>query len=411
MKNILYSLLTTLLFCNFSFAQLMSDAAHKTMMDTYSVNLTNVLTGTCPQGMSIDQYKRGIVKGSYTLSPTAKSNITAYAAQLKTYGAAFATAKGLVANTDALKYFYSTFMPSTVVLGGTIVESTTAPGLRGLEMWNCALKSFNAENCGSTLLIGDENNLSELADISVNILKLPTEDPTNPENMGMLVMLNGFGECMQKYFQLEQVAFNVSRHANFANLVNRIDWFSNQTVNQVRIDELIAAERALTTSELSDLAVSLGFQNTQALNDFGCNTETDINIIKGSITSVASEDEIVVLNSASKYYPDQTKIHVPSEVQGGNLGIATLIGNCDGDGLDLINNEITFPEFKNCLIKVGKDTLYLMGGLITLIQTGNPSIALLTETAAATLSKVFPYVTVSFMMIDLGFCLYDANKN
>ncbi len=203
--------------------------------------------------------------------------------------------------------------------------------LTDIDIWNCALKIFNAENCGSTLLIGDENNLSELADISVNILKLPTEDPTNPENMGMLVMLNGFGECMQKYFQLEQVAFNVSRHANFANLVNRIDWFSNQTVNQVRIDELIAAERALTTSELSDLAVSLGFQNTQALNDFGCNTETDINIIKGSITSVASEDEIVVLNSASKYYPDQTKIHVPSEVQGGNLGIAIGMGSCSGE--------------------------------------------------------------------------------
>ncbi len=133
-------------------------------------------------------------------------------------------------------------------------------------------------------------------------------------------MLSGFGECMEKYFQVEQVVFNVSRHANFANLVNRIDWFSNQTVNQVRIDELIAAERALTTSELSDLAVSLGFQNTQALNDFGCNTQTDINIIRSSITSVANEDVGIVYNSSEKYYPDQTKIHVPARPRGNVSG-------------------------------------------------------------------------------------------
>ncbi|MGG7034058.1 MAG: hypothetical protein ACI7YS_02550 [Flavobacterium sp.] len=223
------------------------------------------------------------------------------------YGAAFATAKGLVANTDALKYFYSTFMPSTVVLGGTIVESTTAPGLTGLEMWNCALKSFNAENCGSTLLIGDENNLGELADISVNLLKLYTEDPANPENMGMLVMLNGFGECMQKYFQLEQVAFNLSESNVYIDFLNRLDQSGGPVIIELsRVQELNARGwQNLNINEKTELTTGLGFQNTEsfefyATTNFDSMKNINNNYLQPNNIATLSDQQII-FNSANRY--------------------------------------------------------------------------------------------------------------
>ncbi len=171
-------------------------------------------------------------------------------------------------------------------------------------MWNCALKSFNAENCGSTLLIGDENNLSELADISVNILKLPTEDPTNPENMGMLVMLNGFGECMQKYFQLEQVAFNMSRDMVYSDLTAKMINFHNQNViNQTRIDEL-ARKDVLTTLETEEFATNLGFQNSETMTTFHNIIMDDMEFLYNNYLEPASNrlnQQSIILNMSDRY--------------------------------------------------------------------------------------------------------------
>ncbi|MGG7035209.1 MAG: hypothetical protein ACI7YS_08460 [Flavobacterium sp.] len=192
MKNILYGLLAIVLYSGTVSAQtLMSDEEHRIMMNNFAIELNNTLTYNCPQGITLDQYKRGIVDGSQTLPLWAQNSlIQNYTQPLKDYGNQFAAAKGLTANTDALKYFYSSFAPSTVIQNGKLIESTTSAGLTATEMWTCALETFGTDSCGSSVLVSDKSNLSTLATTSVNKLTAV------PGNIGVLVMLNGFGECL-----------------------------------------------------------------------------------------------------------------------------------------------------------------------------------------------------------------------
>lgn len=124
MKKILYWLLAIVLYSGSVSAQtLMSDEEHRVMMNDFAVEVNDILTYNCPQGITVDQYKRGIVDGSYTLSQTMQNIlIINYTQPLKDYGSLFATTKGLTADTDALKFFYSSFAPSTVVQNGKLVE-------------------------------------------------------------------------------------------------------------------------------------------------------------------------------------------------------------------------------------------------------------------------------------------------
>ncbi|MGG7034059.1 MAG: hypothetical protein ACI7YS_02555 [Flavobacterium sp.] len=169
-------------------------------------------------------------------------------------------------------------------------------------MWNCALKSFNAENCGSTLLIGDENNLGELADISVNLLKLYTEDPANPENMGMLVMLNGFNSCLSHNYDLEKVSFAMANDSAYTQLVNKIQNFNNFPFDQPRINELVSKD-TLSITDLDDLAKALSFSGTQDMNNFQCQIQNDIiNLRNNHIDqNLTYDDNISIFGSAKRY--------------------------------------------------------------------------------------------------------------
>ena len=189
MKKILYGIFALILCSNVTFGQvpLMSDEAHRIMMNDYATNLNTILTAECPQGITIDQFKKKIVNGELTLSSTAQTSILTYAEPLKTYGTQFATNNNLTAITDAEKIFLSSFAPSTLIQNGKLITITAIAGPTATEMWDCALASFNTSDCGISGLVSDKSDIM-LLDKTVSAFL---------SNQGVLIMLNGFNECRQ----------------------------------------------------------------------------------------------------------------------------------------------------------------------------------------------------------------------
>ena len=58
----------------------MSDGEHRIMMNDYTNNINNILKKECPDGVTIDQFKKKIVTGELKLSGEAQEAITTYAA-------------------------------------------------------------------------------------------------------------------------------------------------------------------------------------------------------------------------------------------------------------------------------------------------------------------------------------------
>ena len=193
MKKILYSIFVLILCSNPTFGQttpLMSDEAHRIMMNDYATNLNTILTAECPQGITIDQFKKKIVNGEITLSSTAQTSILTYAEPLKTYGVQFASTNNLTATTDAEKIFLSSFAPSTVIQNGKLIESISKEGLTSMDMWNCALNSFKTSECNFYGLVSDKKDIMVLKKSSITFLTQYAGDT------GVLVLIGGFRECL-----------------------------------------------------------------------------------------------------------------------------------------------------------------------------------------------------------------------
>ncbi|MGG7036434.1 MAG: hypothetical protein ACI7YS_14745 [Flavobacterium sp.] len=372
MKNILYGIVATLFMTTASFGQLMSDEDHRTMINNFAGNVNTVLLTECPQGMDINQFKKKILTGEIQLSNTAKSSINSYGATVRTYGSQFASNKGITITTDAEKYILSSFAPSTAINGGFLVESTTAAGLTAEEMWTCAILNLNNDECGGTfgLIGGNKTEVKRLLTAVMNDLTIWAG------NTGAAIMIGGFSECTGKYVQLEQTAFALSRSTHFDNLVNLMNDFKNRPVNQPRIDELIVKD-SLTTAETTDLAVSLGFQNVQAMNDFQCNLSQNSNIIQNDYiipNSNSSQYQKIIPNSASRYYPDQNRVRGLSFTgqQGRNLGIILSFNSCSGTGP--VNTVSGWDDVVPCIFNaLGLESLgvlgsYLTGGTVSMLS-------------------------------------------
>ena len=173
MKKILYSIFVLILCSNLTFGQttpLMSDEAHRIMMNDYATNLNTILTAECPQGITIDQFKKKIVNGEITLSSTAQTSILTYAEPLKTYGVQFASTNNLTATTDAEKIFLSSFAPSTLIQNGKLLCADTLLGLTSYEMWACALNSFYTGQCGINAVVSDKNDIIGRINILIIII-------------------------------------------------------------------------------------------------------------------------------------------------------------------------------------------------------------------------------------------------
>lgn len=127
---------------------------------------------------------------------------------------------------------------------------------------------------------------------------------SNPENMGILVMTSGFGECMQKYFKLEQVAFNMSRDVNFVNIVSKLNSIAGRSYDSVTVDALNSRGLSnLTPFEKTNLAIALGFNNIEEANTFDTNNYNDMFQIvqKFDLTSYPLLQQHVIFESAIKY--------------------------------------------------------------------------------------------------------------
>lgn len=324
MKNMLFSLLAVFLISNGGVAQLMSDQDHLTMMNSYKTNLNNILAPyATQQGISIDQLKRNVVNGEFSLA-TETVNITNAASQLKIYGYNFANNKGLYAPDDNYAYFYAAFAPSTLVSNSKLIESTTTAGLNATEMWDCTLNAFNTSNCGSSALVSDKNDIYKLATASVN------KFPSNNRTMSILLLVSGFGDCTKHYLDLENVGFAMSRDAAYADLAVKIKNFNSQGVrNQAAVDQLIA-QNTLTTSDLESLAFNLGFQNKTTMDNFQCGIKSDIDLLNNNYLapySITSTDKLTIFKASDRYKPAQLNYVIIGQ-QARNLGITLASGSC-----------------------------------------------------------------------------------
>ncbi len=302
-KNILHSLLATFLFSNVIFAQLISDEQHRIMMNTYATNLNAALAPSCPQGLTIDQYKRGIVNGNYYLNGTAQTSIITAALPLLDYGDKFAIAKGLNAPNDNYKYFYSTFAPSTTIQNGKLVESTA--GLTAVEMWTCALETFGTDNCGSTALVSDKYNMDILASASVNKLNLYAG------NMGVLVMLSGFGDCMSV--------------VSVANYINALITFTESNKSIIENNQAFLAQ-ATNEEQLHSLMRQLNIPNFSIIeslrSNFALNMQR-INYIASLQTMKFLFDDVLVVPI---HYNLLTRLHETLPSMTSNPGFTEKIG-------------------------------------------------------------------------------------
>lgn len=300
MKKIIYSFFVFLLCSTVAMAQtaLMSDEDHRIMMNNYAVNLNTVLTANCPQGITIDQFKKKIVNGELTLTSTAQASILTYAEPLKTYGTQFATTKNLIATTDAEKIFLSSFAPSTVIdENGNLVENDITGGISYLETWQCAVEVCSTVGCSPFGMVDSNSE-------SVNLLsKAVTATLTsNASTLGVAVMMGNLDNKISRYIYLKKMAFNLSKNQNFISVKNRLVGFLNSSKDTVKIDQLISQE-SLNQSERLELAYSLGFQSIEEANSFEINMNNDLVAINNEfgIKNLKDIEKYMVISNALKY--------------------------------------------------------------------------------------------------------------
>ena len=302
MKKIVYIILALLLNSHITIGQtaLMSDEDHRIMMNDYAVNLNTVLTAECPQGITIDQFKKKIVNGELILSSTAQTSILTYAEPLKTYGTQFAITKNLTATTDAEKIFLSSFAPSTTIDSeGNLVESTTVPGLTAIEMWSCALNSFNTGDCGMNGIISDKTDIKLLSKATTTILT------QYAGNTGFLVMLNEFGECIYKSDLVIKVAYDSFTLNNFMNknidLINQNKTLIEETSDTQLISLFIAKE--FQEISLFQTIETNYKSHREKLNQLLVNEMNENNITNVENTNIFKELSTQLFSLTSTYSP------------------------------------------------------------------------------------------------------------
>ena len=302
MKHILYGILATLLMTNVTFGQSIpsTDEAHRIMMNTYATKLDSILTAHA-NGVAIDVFKKQIASGYATLSPTVQENIIAFARPLKNYGTHFADINNLTAPTDAYLYFYSSFAPSTVVQADKLVESTTAAGLTATEMWTCALTSFSTDGCGLSALVSDKSNLNTLATACVG--KLTTIPAVG--DMGVLVMVNGFGDCM-----------SVISVANHINIVGSFVAKNKDLIDQNR--ELL--EQVRDETQLILLFSQLGFQDVDKIEAIHPNYYYNIQKVNDLITAEMTASNLGYARQTTIYQDLLTRVNFDSSVLVNSFG-------------------------------------------------------------------------------------------
>ncbi len=212
MKKLLYSLFSILLLTNISVSQttpLMADGNYRIMMNDYTNNINTILQSECPEGLTIDQFKKKVVTGDLTLSSFAQTSITTYALPLKIYGQKFIAANpSLQSLNDSYTYFFASFVPSTRIdnkyYPGNLLESDATDSLKAIDMWNCAMQSFNVENCATQTVVQDTKNLNKLANYCVT--KLTQISGV----VGVEIMLSGFSGCVagDKIFIVQHLKYN-----------------------------------------------------------------------------------------------------------------------------------------------------------------------------------------------------------
>ena len=244
MKKI-YSLFVLLLCSTIAMAQtaLMSDEDHRIMMNDYAANLNTVLTANCPQGITIDQFKKKIVNGELTLSSTAQASILTYAEPLKTYGTQFATTKNLIATTDAEKIFLSSFAPSTGIdSNGNLVESDLTGGMAADDMWQCALSSFNLIDCNLNAIVNDKTNIKSFLKAATTLLTQQIGTFCIP------LIVNEYHFCVAENLSLKKIEQSINgivslgsilQIKNKESLQNIINLYKNNEVNQNKFNEAI----------------------------------------------------------------------------------------------------------------------------------------------------------------------------
>jgi hypothetical protein len=304
MKKILYGIFALILCSNVTFGQvpLMSDEAHRIMMNDYAVNLNTILTTECPQGITIDQFKKKIVNGEITLSSPAQTSILTYAAPLITYGAQFATNNNLTVNSDAEKIFLSSFTPSTLIDNmGNLIESSTTSRLNSIDIWKCAIETCNTIECTPFGVVGGNNaNITLLSKTVVTKLFQYTGVT------GIELMVSGFSDCVI-YNKLDNIAFEIAREQYFIDFINKINTLENNliSIDSSRINELSSIGwTTLTPIQKNEIAIGLGFVDTNAFISLGNEIDTAKLSLQNSFTSHNIEnsyDQMKVIKMAIEY--------------------------------------------------------------------------------------------------------------
>ena len=252
MKKLLYGILATLLLTNISVAQtttLMSDGDYRIMMNDYTNNINNILKKECPDGVTIDQFKKKIVTGELKISGAAQEAITTYAAPLRKYAEQFINANpSLRVPNDSYLYFFASFAPSTRIdnsyYPGSLLESDVNGGLKATEMWDCAMQSFNVEDCATQTVVQDKKNLNKLAGYCV------TKLTPNAGFFGILVLIDEFYNCVER-----------------EKLINSATWeIVNEIIN--RYEKIFALVSSYTENSTEDLELQqIGRYNSSNMTD------------------------------------------------------------------------------------------------------------------------------------------------
>ena len=267
MKKLLYGILATLLLANIMVAQttpLMTDGDYRIMMNDYTNNINTILQGECPAGVTIDQFKKNIVTGQSTLSSAAQTAITTFALPLKTYGQQLIAGNpSLQASNDGYLYFFASFVPSTRIdnsyYPGSLLESDVNGGLKATEMWDCAMQSFNVENCATQTVVQDTKDLNKLASYCVKKLT------PNAGVVGVEVMLSGFSICISIIHNDNFIKFIDSSFE----IENQIDMTTIFEINKTPNDQW-------TPDTYLKAALAIGFKTTEDFNLYLGNRQTEI---------------------------------------------------------------------------------------------------------------------------------------
>jgi putative chitinase len=330
----------------------MSDEAHRIMMNDYATNLNTILTAECPQGITIDQFKKKIVNGEITLSSTAQTSILTYAEPLKTYGVQFASTNNLTATNDSEKIFLSSFAPSTLIQNGKLLCADTLLRLTSFEMWTCALDTFYTEQCGINAVVSDKNDIKILTKSAITMLTQHVGD------IGVLIMLNGFSNCLDDHNN----KINVKENITYTNLI------SNTLIKQ-KFLEFGADIQNNSNNELyipkfgfSIVTDSIFYLGREASHSYtfkikrGKQTNSNLieNLVIGKFNNdkyqvfliqydLTTEDKIAISNKVPTYISSKTKIYRLGTESRTCWDVSGSSGVCTGEAhhtfLDILNGE------------------------------------------------------------------------